>query len=167
MNRIDAGEVNAYVPPHSRFSFVATEGDDLPGRARTGSDNADQSTVALLRSALIPSTVTQLTADPLLQAPSILEHAANELLRSYSLFVQSASLRMQRALQILQILFVVAAVGQVLALIPFPDAIDKVIANQVAGSPAAIWWLNLKSRLSPGLRRSTSPCTHSVLPPWC
>jgi hypothetical protein len=61
-----------------------------PGLPGTGS------TVERLRSILIPSTVTQLSVDPLVEAPAILEHASNELMRSYGVFVQSASLRMQR-----------------------------------------------------------------------
>jgi hypothetical protein len=112
MNRIDDGEVNAYIPPAAHFRFAA-------GRPDT------DSSIARLRTTLIPSTVTQLRVDPLEKAPQILEYAANELIRSYGIFTQAASLRMQRVLQILQLLFVVAAVAQVLSWIPIAELLHS------------------------------------------
>jgi hypothetical protein len=118
LNRIDAGTISAYVPPHDSFSFT-------PGNAGAGS------VVAQLRSTLIPSTITQLSADPLVRAPAILEDAAGELSRTHAIFVQTASLRMQRVLQVLQVLFIVAAVAQVLTLIPIADAIDTGLTGEI------------------------------------
>ncbi|GII92392.1 hypothetical protein [Sinosporangium siamense] len=120
MNRVDEGRVNAYTPPHHRFSFA-------PGVAGT------RSVVARLRSALIPSTITKLNNDPLAKAPEILDHAINELSRAYGAFALASSFRMQRMLQILQSLFVVAAVAQIFSLVPLADVVDSAVSIGLAG----------------------------------
>ncbi|MFB9835590.1 hypothetical protein [Actinoallomurus acaciae] len=118
LNRIDAGDISAFKPRHEAFVFS-------PGGA------GSTSSAERLRTALIPSTITQLTVDPLLAAPGVLKDAGDELARSFNIFTQAASLRMQRVVQLLQALFIVAAVAQVLSLIPLAEIIEAVYANTI------------------------------------
>lgn len=119
LNRIDRREINAYRPPHSTFSFTA---------ARTGS----LSVIATLRVALIPSTITQLQIDPLIEAPNIMRHANAELNQAYGTFSQAASLRMQRLLQILQVVFLLAALAAILGLIPAGAILNTALVSWIS-----------------------------------
>lgn len=121
VNVVDAGQSAAYIPPHESFKFEPK----VPGAT---------SAPRYLRTSLIPhSTVTQLEMDPLLAAPQILEDAARDLERMYGFFAQTSSLRMQRALQILQILFVFAAAIQFVLLVPLADALDANVLALLEG----------------------------------
>ncbi len=111
-NRIDEGKVAAYRPPHDVFCIEAGVAHDV-------------SMLERLRTTLISSTVTSLKEDPLRRAPEVLEHAVRELGRSYENFAQAASLRMQRSLQILQVVLLVGALAPFLLLVPIPEVIDS------------------------------------------
>ena len=114
LNRVDAGDVNAYRPPHTKFSFATANVGKLP-------------VMDALRLALIPSTITQLNTDPLVDAPRIMRNASEELNQAYGTFSQAASLRMQRLLQVLQAVFILGAIAALLALVPLGNIIDSAI----------------------------------------
>jgi hypothetical protein len=117
-NRIADGKISAYKPPRAKFIFTGTaEG---------------VSVIESLRRTLIPSTITQLQIDPLVGAPDILRHASVELNQAYGTFSQAASLRMQRLLQILQTVFILAAAATVLALVPIGNNINSAVIAGVA-----------------------------------
>lgn len=118
LNRVDSGEINAYGPPHKRFSFAAAHVGDI-------------SVIEALRLALIPSTITQLKIDPLIDAPRIMRNAVAELNEAYGIFSQAASLRMQRLLQVLQAVFILAAVAALLALIPIGNIINSAVVSLI------------------------------------
>jgi len=120
LNRVDAGEVNAYKPPHAKFSFAAANPEN-------------SSVIESLRLALIPSTITQLKIDPLVDAPSIMRNASAELNQAYGTFSQAASLRMQRLLQILQVVFILAAAAALLALIPIGNIVNSAMISLFSG----------------------------------
>jgi hypothetical protein len=135
LNRVDAGEISAYVPPHSKFSFAA---------AKAGNTSVIES----LRLTLIPSTMTQLRTDPLVNAPEVMRHASAELSQAYGTFSQAASLRMQRVLQILQAVFILAAVAALLALIPIGNVINGALVTLISHNRTYLSVYNAKESVS-------------------
>lgn len=121
-NRVDDGKLSAYKPPHDELILESGKSEGLVA-------------AQCLRLTLIPSTVTQLSTDPLRTAPRELQEATSELIRTYSTFAQAASLRMQRSLQVLQVLFVVAGVAQVLSLVPIAAILAGLLRDLFSALP--------------------------------
>lgn len=113
MNRVDGSDLPSYEPHHDRVVSLRSERD--PGA------------IYHLRTHLIPSTVTQLQSNPLGAAPDILESAKNALAASYGTYSQYAALRMQRSIQVLQLLFIIAAAAQILTVVQIGALLDSAI----------------------------------------
>lgn len=116
LNRVDRGAVSSYIPPHGIFTASKSPGSEGP--------------IWRLRHQLIPhSSVNQLRTDPLATAADVLFEATNEIARMHALYSSVASLKMQRSLHILQVVFVVAAVTQVLSLVDLAHPIDRLFSQ--------------------------------------
>lgn len=143
LNRVDSGGVTSYRPPHSRFRITAPTG---------------RSCIHMLRNELIPhSTTNKLLMDPLSAAKDVLREATSEIARSHEVYSSVASLKMQRTMQVLQLLFVVAAVAQVLSWVDIARPLD----SWVSRTPLALSLLDLFPTL--GTFLSTSSFDFSLI----
>src|SRR5260370_24787033 len=106
--RIDTGQFQSYHPPHDKFVEESTH---------IAGFSSEIEPIKWLRSFLIEASTTQLYKDPLKGAVVLLEDLDEQMKTALNLFVQTVEIKMQRTLQILQFLFIIAALSQLIQLI--------------------------------------------------
>lgn len=117
--RVDKGDFQTYRPPHGKFKEV---------------DTPEVDPLEFLRKFLIEATTTQLYEDPLKGAVKLLIKLDEQMKAALTLFIQTVDIRIQRSLQTLQFLFVIAAVGQIVQLI----SPSSVLTAIMPGSPSQV-----------------------------
>jgi hypothetical protein len=134
--RVNEGKFQSYRPPHAEYTEVAL-------------DSASNFTpMEYLKTSLIEATTTQLQEDPLKRAVVLLEDMDGELKTALDLFVQTVNIRMQKTLQILQFLFIVAAIAQLIQLITIGPDLASLLAHDIPGVP---WYSTLVKDLGADL----------------
>jgi hypothetical protein len=134
IERVDSGKFQSYVPPHATFHETPLR----QGFAKLGP-------IDYLRTWLIEATTTQLLEDPLRRAIVLLEDLDTGMKTALDLFVQTVNIRMQKTLQILQFLFVVAAIAQVLQLVPIAPDVAPLLDHALQRVP---WYAHLAAHYS-------------------
>lgn len=134
IERVDSGKFQSYVPPHTIFH----ETPMWQGTAKLGP-------IEYLRTWLIEATTTQLLEDPLKRAIVLLEDLDAGMKTALDLFVQTVNIRMQKTLQILQFLFVVAAIAQVLQLMSIAPDLAALLDQALQHVP---WYARLAAQYS-------------------
>lgn len=132
LRRIDAGEFQSYQPPHGAYKEERLLSDNFSNR---------ETPIYWIRHHLIEASTTQLYEDPLKNAIKQLEHMDQHMRSALNLFVQTIDIKMQKSIQILQILFVVAAIGQVILIINLGSVVVEMEDNFLSQFPGLVAWL--------------------------
>jgi hypothetical protein len=141
--RVDRGDLQSYRPPHARFAekpyFPRGDTDPMP--------------IEWLRESLIGSSISQLNEDPLEKASTLLERASSQMRESVGLFAETINVRTQGTLQVIQIVFIAAAIGQFLALVPVSQLLALYILARLhdAGLSMVASWIRTNALMDPSV----------------